>query len=80
MNKVETVSTIAFNDPTRKELPSRIKKNHLSELIIGNPSVNMVTRRRHVNFVKHVSYTSMIEPENAMKALLDEFWVKAMQE
>ena len=30
--------------------------------------------------VRFVCYTSSIEPKNVKEALLDEYWVKAMQE
>ena len=40
----------------------------------------MITRRRHVNFVNYMCYTSMIEPKNVKETLLDEFWVNVMQE
>ena len=40
----------------------------------------MITRQRYVNLVNYVCYTSMIEPKNVKEALLDEFWVNAMQE
>ena len=49
--------------------------------IIGNVDDSMVTRRkRYVNFVQHMCFTSLIEPKNAKEALLDKFWVKAMHE
>ena len=40
----------------------------------------MVNRQRYVNLINYVCYTSMIEPKNIKEALLDEFWVNAMQE
>ena len=36
--------TSVFDDLIRKEPSSRIKKNHPSDLIIGNPSDSMITR------------------------------------
>ena len=30
--------------------------------------------------IRFVCYTSSIEPKNVKKTLLDEYWVKAMQE
>ena len=69
-----------FDDPIRKEPPSKIEKNHPSDLIIGNPSDRMTTRQRYVNLVNYMCYISMIEPKNVKEILLDEFWVNVMQE
>ena len=62
-----------FDDPIRRELSPKIKKNHPSYLIIVNPSDSMVTRQRYVNLIDYTCYTSMIEPKNVKEALLNEF-------
>ena len=67
-------------DPIRKESSSRIKKNHPSNLIIGDPNEGMVTRKRFVNHVKYICFVSLCEPKNVKEALLNEFWIKAMHE
>ena len=79
-DEAKNVPIMIFRDPVRKEPSSTIKKNHPSDFIIGNPSKNVLTKRRYVNLVKYVCFTSIIEPTNAKKALFKEFWVKAMQE
>ena len=66
-----------MTDPVRKEPSSRVKKNHPSELILGDPNEGMVTRKRYVNHVKYVCFVSLFEPKNVKDAFLDEFWIKA---
>ena len=78
--KSKGVSTDVLTNPIRKELSSRIKKNHLSDLIIGDPNKGMVTRKMYVNNVKYVFFVSLREPKNMKETILDEFWIKAMHE
>ena len=40
----------------------------------------MVTRKSYVNMVRFTCFVSITEPKNFKEALLDEFWIKAMQE
>ena len=40
----------------------------------------MVTRKRYANIVRFTYFVSLIEPKNLNEALVDKFWVKAMQE
>ena len=47
--KSKGVSTDVLTDPIRKEALSKIKKNHPSDLIIGDSNEGMVTRKRYVN-------------------------------
>ena len=69
-----------FKDLIIKEPSSRIKNNHSSDLIIGNATESVITRQRYINLVIYVSFTSMIEPENAEEDLSNEFWIRAMEE
>jgi len=69
-----------LQDPFRKEPSSRVKKNRPSELILGNLDEKMVTRKMYANMVRFTCFVSLIEPKNVKEALVDEFWVKAMQE
>ena len=69
-----------MTDPIRKEPSSKVKKNHPSELIFGDPNEGMVTRKRYVNHVKYVYFVFLCEPKNVKEALFDEFWIKAMPE
>ena len=77
---MKSASTSVFDDLIRKEPSSRIRKNYPSDLIIGNPSDSMITRRRYLNLVIYVCYICMIEPKNVKEALLDKIWVNFMQE
>ncbi|PON92619.1 hypothetical protein TorRG33x02_114790, partial [Trema orientale] len=43
--------TVDIQDPIQKEPSSRVKKNHPTDLIIGNLDDGMVTRRRNINLV-----------------------------
>ena len=67
-------------DPIRKEPSSRIKKNHPSDLIIGDPNEGMVTRKKFINHIKYVCFVSLYELKNVKEIILDEFWIKAMHE
>ena len=69
-----------LHDPIRKEPSSRVKKNHQFDLIPGNLDEQMVTRKRYVNIVRFTLFISLTEPKNVKEALVDEFWVKTMQE
>ena len=40
----------------------------------------MVTRKRYANIVRFTYFVSFIEPKDLNEALVDKFWVKAMQE
>ena len=51
--KTKDGSKDVLTDPIRKEPSSRVKKNHPSELILGDPNGGMVTRTRYVNHVKY---------------------------
>ena len=71
-------ATIDLHDPIRKELSSRVKKSHPFDLILGNLDEQMVTRKRYANLVRFTCFVSLTKPKNVKKALVDEFWVKAM--
>ena len=73
----------AANQITR-EPSSKIKRNHLVEEVIGIIDEGIRTRDKpRINYremVRYVCYTSPIEPKNVKEALLDEYWINAMQE
>ena len=79
-----TIKLVDITDPTTKDSPTRIQKNHLTKNIICDFNEGMKTRnkpkRNDQNMVRYVCYTSSIEPKNVKEALLDEYWVKTMQE
>ena len=82
----ETSATepVDITDQTARDPPTRIQKNHPTENIIGDLNEGMKTRdkpkRNYHDMVRFVCYTSSIEPKNLKEALLDEYWVNAMQE
>ena len=44
--------TVDIRDPVQKEPSSRVKKNHPTDLIIGDLEDGKVTRRRNINLVQ----------------------------
>ncbi|XP_062094317.1 uncharacterized protein LOC133800375 [Humulus lupulus] len=69
-----------ITDSIQRKAYARVKKNHLTNLILGNIEDSMVTRRRYVNLVQFVYFTSSFEPKNVKEALCDESKIEAMQE
>ncbi|KAA0054769.1 putative mitochondrial protein [Cucumis melo var. makuwa] len=66
-------------------IPSaHVRKNHPSSSIIGNPSVEITTRKKEkVDYLKMIGdlcYTFAIEHSFIDVALKDEYWINAMQE
>jgi len=57
----------------------KIKWSHPQELIIGNPDQGITTRRSN-GVISDSCFVSKVETKNVIKALTDEFWIKAMQE
>ena len=59
-------------------------KNNSSSLIIGDPSVGIITRRKdkvdYLKMIANLCYTSTIEPTSVEVALKDEYWINVMQE
>ncbi|PKU64856.1 Retrovirus-related Pol polyprotein from transposon TNT 1-94 [Dendrobium catenatum] len=79
LNLEENVEeNIEREDPLPRDL--RFSKNHPKELIIGEPSEGVRTRRGLNKEVNHSAFISTIEPTNIDQALSDEFWILAMQE
>ena len=73
-----------ITDQTTRNPSTRIQKNYPTENIIGDLNEGMKTRdkpkRNYHDMVRFVCYTSSIEPKNVKEVLLNEYWVKAMQE
>ena len=78
--QTEKENPVISSDSVQKEPSTRVKKNHPSDLILGNLEESMVTRKRYVNLVQFVCFTSTLEPKNVKEALNDESWINAMQE
>ncbi|PKU66353.1 Retrovirus-related Pol polyprotein from transposon TNT 1-94 [Dendrobium catenatum] len=71
---IEETTHVVFDESLR------FSKNHPRELIIGEPSEGVRTRRGLNKEVNHSAFISTIEPTNIDQALSDEFWILAMQE
>jgi hypothetical protein len=59
------------------QVRATIQRNHPVDQILGK---GVTTRSRLVNFCEHYSFVSSIEPFRVEEALLDPYWVLAMQE
>jgi len=77
--KEETEETKQDQMSTTKGPSIRVQKNHLQDLIIGNPDQG-ITTRRSVGVIANSYFVFKIEPRNVKEALTDEFWIEAMQE
>ena len=79
-----TKAVMDIFDPTIRDPPTRIEKNHPTDNIIGELIDGIQTRdkskRNYQDMVRYVCYTSSIEPKNVKEILQDEYWVKAIQE
>ena len=61
----------------------RAQKHHSTDDIIGNVNDERMTRRKQINFKDLVGLNCFVanyEPKNVEEALLDEFWIAAMQD
>ena len=65
-----------------KSLPPAWKssKDHPIDNILGDISKGVMTRSKIRNFYHHFAFVSQVEPKNAKEALIDEFWLMAMQD
>ncbi|MCH79544.1 gag-protease polyprotein [Trifolium medium] len=81
--EVESDSDDEATNPTPSpvnKVPSiKIQKNHPKDLIIGNPNQGIATRRTN-EAVTNSCFVSKVEPKNVKEALIDEFWIEAMQD
>ena len=66
----------------RHNLPksTRTVKNHPPELVIGDVTDGIKTRRGKANFCAYAAFLAQEEPKNVADALEDENWVIAMQD
>lgn len=70
---------IVLDNPQNNKGPSiRIKKDHPTNLIIGNLNEGVTTRSRDV--ISNSFFVSKFEPKNVKEALTDDFWINVMQE
>src|ERR1051325_3593960 len=55
-------------------------KDHPLDNILGDITKGVMTRSKISNFCYHFAFVSQVEPKNAKEALIDEFWLMAMQD
>jgi len=77
--KGETKQAEQDHVSTSKSPSIRVQKNHLQDLIIGNPDQGITTRKSN-EVISNSCFESKFEPKNVKEALTDEFWIEAMQE
>ncbi|XP_073153828.1 uncharacterized protein [Henckelia pumila] len=58
----------------------RWTKTHPPNSIIGNPSAPLRTRGQMISELMHAAFISQMEPKKVEEALLDNNWIKAMQD
>ncbi|KAJ9544245.1 hypothetical protein OSB04_023952 [Centaurea solstitialis] len=76
----ETPNSLSVNDQTPLPHTARWTKDHLIELIIGDPTSSVQTRAATANECNFSAFLSSIEPTRVSDALQDSDWVTAMQE
>ncbi|MCI31571.1 gag-pol polyprotein, partial [Trifolium medium] len=67
------------NVPANKGPSIKVLKNHPKELIIGNPDQG-ITTERSTHVISNSCFVSKFKPKNVKEALIDKFWINAMQE
>ncbi|KAL8087693.1 hypothetical protein AgCh_037733 [Apium graveolens] len=67
---------------SQQNLPkaTRTVKNHPPELVIGNISERIKTRKGKANFCAYAAFLAQEEPKSIKESLEDENWIMAMQE
>ncbi|KAI9174421.1 hypothetical protein LWI28_017005 [Acer negundo] len=58
----------------------RLRNSHYQEDIIGDLNEGFKTRNQQPNQISFACYTSQIEPKHINEAIVDEYWVGAMQD
>ena len=74
--------TRAHEEIGQHSLPraTRTVKNHPPELVIGDITAGITTRRGRANYCANAAFLAQEEPKNIKEALEDENWISAMQE
>ncbi|XP_038722028.1 uncharacterized protein LOC120014180 [Tripterygium wilfordii] len=80
LEKPTSTQAVKQFTPDVLEPSKRVKKNHPQDLILGEITAPMKTRRQLQNEVSYCCYVSQYEPKNVKDALNDESWVDAMHE
>ncbi|KAK0600566.1 hypothetical protein LWI29_016181 [Acer saccharum] len=68
------------NDQVVEHSHPRLRNLHYQEDIIGDLNEGVRTRNQIANQISYACYTSQIEPKNISEAIVDEYWVGAMQD
>ncbi|KAK0583607.1 hypothetical protein LWI29_000140 [Acer saccharum] len=68
------------NDQVVEHSHPRLRNLHYQEDIIGDLNEGVRTRNQIANQISYACYTSQIEPKNINEAIVDEYWVGAMQD
>ena len=73
---------VTNEDIAQHSLPkaTRTVKNHPPNLVIGDITNGIKTRKGKANFCAYAAFLAQEEPKNVKEALEDENWVVAMQE
>ena len=79
--QTQDVEPLEDSSSQSQERLTRTSRNHPIDLVMGDPSGGIRTRRRqYVSFCEHYSFVSYLEPTNVDEALEDSDWVMSMQE
>ena len=79
--QAQDVEPLEDSSSQSQERLTRTSRNHPIDLVMGDPSGGVRTRRRqYASFCEHYSFVSCLEPTNIDEALEDPDWVMAMQE
>ncbi|KAK0607836.1 hypothetical protein LWI29_021318 [Acer saccharum] len=68
------------NDQVVEHSHPRLRNLNYQEDIIGDLNEGVRTRNQIANQIFYACYTSQIEPKNINEAIVDEYWVGAMQD
>ncbi|KAK0595647.1 hypothetical protein LWI29_008688 [Acer saccharum] len=68
------------NDQVVEHSHPRLRNLHYQGDIIGDLNEGVRTRNQIANQISYACYTSQIEPKNINEAIVDEYWVGAMQD
>ena len=80
-DQAQNVESLEDPSSQSQERPTRTSRNYPIDLVMGDPSGGVRTRRRqYASFCEHYSFVSCLEPTNIDGALEDPDWVMAMQE
>lgn len=71
---------VEIQDGGQRSRENRLTQGHSTKDIIGDPNVEVKTRRQVQNSISHVSFTSKVEPRKTTEVLEDPNWINVMQD